>query len=317
MKRVTLKRKITPKRESAIKSAASKNVNANMLCEKAVLASLSILVWSGRKHDKKVSKEVDERHGAIDAGRYNKVLMDNQYIKDIRNNAQKCRLEHYTLTKPWMDEGPRVLPTELLVRHSAMVKEAREQHLELVEELYRAWPKMINEAKEKLNGLFNASDYPSQKTIRSKFSFELKLLPIPAAGDFRINVGNAQMKHIKADLEEHMREVMVNGNHDTRDRILEVVGAMAEKLRAFSPDAEDRAERGIFHSSLVQNVRDLVDILPAFNMSKDKKLQSLIDRMARELCEDEASSLRENDGLRDSVATAAEDILADVEKYFG
>lgn len=317
MKRVTLKRKITPKREAAIKATASKNFNADMLCEKAVLASLSISTWSARKHDKKVSKEVDERHNAKDAGRYNKVLMDNQYIKDIQKNAHACRVEHYNLTKPWMDEGPRVLPTELLVRHSAMVKEARERHFELVEDLHQEWPRMIAEAKEKLNGLFDENDYPSQKTIRAKFSFELKLLPIPAAGDFRIDIGNTQMKHLKEDLETHMREVMVNGNHDTRDRILDVVGTMAEKLRAFDPDAEDRSLRGIFHSSLVQNVRDLVEILPAFNMTKDKKLKSLIDRMARELCADEASELRDNKGLRDSVATAAEDILADVEEYLG
>lgn len=316
-KRVLKAKKMTAEQEAGIREKAKKNANPDMLCEKAVLASLSISLWTARKHDKKVTKEVDEYHGTKSAGRYHKTLMVSKLLEDIQKNAANCRLEHYRLTKPWMDEGPRVLPTELLSTHSQMIKEARERHFELVDEIHFEWDAMLREARKRLNGLFDKKDYPSKDTIRSKFAFEVKLLPIPAAGDFRIEVGTKQMELIKRDLEEHMREVMITGNHDTRDRIIDVVGHMAEKLRAFDPDAEDRAERGIFHASLVDNVRKLVEVLPAFNMSSDKKLDKIITRMAKELCADEAITLRENEGLRDAVAQSAESILAEVEKYLG
>lgn len=317
MKRVQLKRKMTPKRVDAINKAAKNNFDPGLLCEKAVLVSLNIALWSARKHDKKISRDVDEQHGTKSAGRYHKTLMMSKLLEDIQNNAGRVRLEHYNLTKPWMDEGPRVLPTELLERHSQMIKEGKEIHIDLVEQIYKEWDSLLSEAQERLNGLFEEKDYPSKQTIRSKFSFDVKLLPIPAAGDFRIDVGNKQLSYIKADLEERMREVMLTGNHDTRDRIVDVVGAMAEKLRGFNPDAEDRTSRGAFKSSLVDNVRKLVEILPAFNMSNDKRVDKIVARMAKELCAEEAKELRENEGLRDTVAASAESILSEVEKYFG
>jgi len=41
-----------------------------------MLCSLSIGMWSARKHDPEVSEEIAQRHGAQpDAGRYHKVLL--------------------------------------------------------------------------------------------------------------------------------------------------------------------------------------------------------------------------------------------------
>ena len=39
------------------------------------------------------------------------------------------------------------------------------------------------------NGAFEATDYPSQHSIRDKFRFRLDYAPVPDAGDFRISVG--------------------------------------------------------------------------------------------------------------------------------
>ncbi|MBV8674989.1 MAG: hypothetical protein JOZ33_16285, partial [Acidobacteriaceae bacterium] len=47
-----------------------------MITERAMLAAVHISIWTAVKHDRKVSREVAERHGAYDgAGRYNKQLL--------------------------------------------------------------------------------------------------------------------------------------------------------------------------------------------------------------------------------------------------
>ena len=46
------------------------------LATKAMLVDLSIRAWNARKFDKKITKEVAQRHGTTEkAGRYNKNLL--------------------------------------------------------------------------------------------------------------------------------------------------------------------------------------------------------------------------------------------------
>jgi hypothetical protein len=48
------------------------------LSSRAMLCSLSIGMWSARKHDPEAAEEIAQRHGAqADAGRYRKVLLPN------------------------------------------------------------------------------------------------------------------------------------------------------------------------------------------------------------------------------------------------
>jgi len=49
------------------------------LSSRAMLCSLSISMWSARKHDPEASEEIAQRHGAqADAGRYHKVLLPKE-----------------------------------------------------------------------------------------------------------------------------------------------------------------------------------------------------------------------------------------------
>ncbi len=53
----------------------------------AMLVSLNIRQWSGRKLDRAVTKEVDKSHGATDGGRYNKLLVDKAHLDPIAEVA--------------------------------------------------------------------------------------------------------------------------------------------------------------------------------------------------------------------------------------
>jgi hypothetical protein len=89
---------------------------------------------------------------------------------------------------------------------------------------------------------------------------------------------------------------------------------MAEKLKAFKPaQGGDRAE-GIFRDSLVENVRELVAVLPSLNITGDPTLAAVAARMEA-LCRDDADELRDNAAARASVAAEADAILADVGQF--
>ena len=81
------------------------------LSTRAMLCSLSISMWSARKHDPEVSEEIATRHGAqADAGRYHKVLLPKEALAEILKIVNEARQEHYFMTLPWGDDGYRVLP---------------------------------------------------------------------------------------------------------------------------------------------------------------------------------------------------------------
>jgi hypothetical protein len=92
---------------------------------------------------------------------------------------------------------------------------------------------------------------------------------------------------------------------------------MAEKLKTYKEKGEKAKgePRNYFRDSLVDNVRDLAALLPAFNLTDDPKVDALIDRINRELCSEDAKTLRKNADARESVAKSADEIVAEVGKF--
>src|SRR5215471_17281477 len=87
---------------------------ASPLSRKATLVAVQISQWTARKLDRRVTDEVNESHGAAkDAGRYNKLLIEAKRLERINSLVAAARTLHYTLTKPWADEGLRILPNVL------------------------------------------------------------------------------------------------------------------------------------------------------------------------------------------------------------
>ena len=83
-----------------------------MITEKVMLAAVHISVWTAVKHDRKVSREVADRHGAHQgAGRYNKQLFHGaQKPEELRSSAGQIRQHFYKVTAFVVRRGLSVLP---------------------------------------------------------------------------------------------------------------------------------------------------------------------------------------------------------------
>lgn len=170
-------------------------------------------------------------------------------------------------------------------------------------------------ARVRLNGLFDASDYPDARDIRGRFTFGVRVLPMPDARDFRVDISDAQAAAIRSDIEAATREALEVAMRDAWSRIVDVCGRMVERLNAYKPAANGTKAEGIFRDSLVENVRDLVSVLPGFNLTGDAFLSDVIGRMERDLCQTSADVLRDSAPARRETAAAAAQILADVSAY--
>jgi hypothetical protein len=287
------------------------------LSRKAVLVAVNISQWTARKLDRKVTDETNAKYNAADdAGRYNKLLVAKEHLAELTNMVSKARALHYSMTRPWADEGPRILPNALFGKFSDEFRTLKRDFNEAADRFAAAYPGFVAERKKALNGLYNEADYPSAEDIRSKFNLELTILPFPDAADFRSELDDDTVAEIREQLQIRTSSVIDNAMKHTVEQIADTVGRMAERLKAYD-ERKPGEKAGFFRDSLVENVRELADLLPAFNLTNDARLTAITERIKAELCTEDAADLRENEGARKSVQKSADDIVAAVSGLFG
>lgn len=290
--------------------------SASLLASRAMLASVKISQWAARKVDKRVTSETNRAHNAHqDAGRYSKALLAKEAMGAIVKASGEARTYHYAKTLPWLDDGARILSSSVYADYANVMRGIRHDFESAVETFVSSYPQFVEDAKIRLNGMFCEADYPDAEKIRSSFAFEVRILPVPTSTDFRVDIGDAQAEDIKLAIEAATHDALRFAMKDAFERVSSAVGHMLEKLQGYKPGSDGNRAEGIFRDSLVNNIRELVEILPSFNLINDSMLHSLTDRLNRELCSHDAGELRENEGLRADVASCAETILRDVSDY--
>jgi hypothetical protein len=287
---------------------------ATPLSRKAVLVSVNISAWSARKLDRRITAETNRKyHATEDAGRYNKRLLAGEHLAELTALVSKARHLHYRMTRPWADDGPRILANMLYTKFSDEFRVLKREFNDAADRFAKAYPSFVEDRKRALNGMFNAADYPSPKDIRSKFNLDLTVLPFPDAEDFRADLDDDTIADLKRDLQETSQQVAQKAMACTAQQIIETVGHMASKLKEYKTGEPGEH---LFRDSLVTNVRELAELLPAFNLTDDPRLTKITNRITKELCAEDAAILRANDDVRKSVQQSADEIVAAVGSLF-
>lgn len=275
--------------------------------ERAMLVNFHVAQWSATRSDPKVAAEIAARHGAkSDTGRYSKFLIERKHLEAIGKKAGEARQEHYRLTLPWADDGSRILPAAMYLEYTSKMSQYRSEFEQLVSDFAQVYPSLVDQARHDLNGLFNAADYPTD--ISSKFRMYHKVLPLPSAQDFRVDLSDAELRRVRTQIEETMQETTRAAMADCWKRLYDVISAVSERLN--DPKA-------IFRDSLIGNVRELVSILPSLNIANDPKLNELTESVRRTIARREPEHIRNDYIVRQDVAKQADAILAAMAGYTG
>ncbi len=295
------------------------------LSSRAMKCSLSISVWSARKHDPEASEEIATLHGArLDAGRYNKLLFPKKALEEIHKIVNQARQAHYFMTLPWDDDGYRVLPAAAYMEHTATLRCYLDCFMPAVDRLEQQFEELVRQEKTRLGTLFNPCDYPGitaegdrlrlmkPEELRSKFSFETKVLPLPDEADFRVSLGDEEKARIKRQIKATVEASLQVASRELWQRLYEAVSHMAERLQAYRA-TEDGVEHP-FRNSIVTNLVKLVDVLPKLNITNDADLDRLTEEVRASLIVD-PKDLRESEPLRAETAKVADAIAAQMRDY--
>lgn len=275
--------------------------------DKAVLVRLSISMYTARKYDKKASVEVAEAHGAVlDAGRFNKLLVDKKEINKMQKVVSLARLYHYTNTLPWLDTEQRILPSLNYFEYVSAMEKFKDEYMRVTDEFCDNWDDLVAKRKAELNTLGHDGDYRSRREIQSKFGFVYTFSPVPVSGDFRVGLREDEVQRIKDELDKQHLEAEQIMLKNLWDRVYENVRHMVNKLS--DVDA-------IFHKTLVSNLVDLTGLLTKLNVMNDPKLESMRLEIENNLCINTAEDLRKDNDLRVATAKKAQEILDKMQGY--
>jgi hypothetical protein len=276
------------------------------IADRAMLVSLTINQFNPVKTDKKITAEVATAHGSeVTMGRYAKSVIAKSALDRIRTLAGEVRQEHYRRTLPWSEDGARILTAQGFEEYSRFIRAKTDEWDAAVREFLDNWDSYVDDARVKLNGLFNAADYPPLDKVRQKFALKTSVKPVPVADDFRVALGASEVSAIKRQLTTELEGTVDAAMRSVWVQMRDVVAKMVERLKAYNPSKPSEAP---FRDTLVTNVRDLLDILPTLNLTADPTVVQFAEDM-RELVKYDASDLRDSQWRREDTARRAESIL--------
>ena len=236
------------------------------LQRKAMLANLNICQWSGRKYDKKVSTDVEVANQATDAGRFNKQLIDKKLLNEMSTIAGRLRVFHYENTLPWGDNGDRLLPSARFFDYTAAVAKYRDEFASAVSRFIAVYPSEVQAARVRLGLMYDPDDYPDASTLAARFTIEASFMPVPAAADFRVDLGDEEVAAIKTQINETVAARQLSALTELWGRLYVAVDNMQHALSAPAK---------IFRDSLVENLRELATLIPKLNIEDNERLNGV------------------------------------------
>ena len=286
------------------------------LTRDAMLVSLRINNWSGRRYDREASHDVAVRNDADpSAGRYNKRLLPKPAFADMTKTMSKARALHYDNTLPWDDTGARLLTVANYDHYTATIDELAEQLVTERNVFIADYGDNIDQARIGLGGLFRIDDYPSQDSLRHRFAIRYRIVPVPDAEHFIADLAAGDADRVKRDIEHLVQERLEDAITDLYKRLGEAVDHVVQRL-----DVDAEGKPLIFRNSLIGNIRDLVDIVPRLNIFGDERLAHLCQQVKDRIASVDPDELRPsasfNPVTRQRVRRDAEDLAAKFAGYF-
>ena len=259
------------------------------LSTRAMLVSLEINMWTARRLDKKITNEVAKDYGVGAAvGRYNKCLLIEDIngtpakeFKAVESAGNAARNEHYTQSLPWGQEGSRIVTAANFIEWANAMREAKDVFLKARQDFIDAYPRLVEQSRRYLTQMeattgktmFNESNYPTQARIERKFRFATGVLPLPDAGDFRVQLSSPQVAAIKAQIEGTINATVETATQDLFERLNDLARRVAHL----------GDPKSVIQKALAQDIKSVCAIAGRLNLTGNTYLDAFRERIVKEL----------------------------------
>lgn len=258
----------------------TETLDVQSIAARTKLVTLSTGMWRATRLHKGETRNENERHNT-DAARVSVRVSDHKALKELGQLHSAAYSEHKTLTLPTVQDGMRLVPAGREFEHSEKMREFSDKHNALVQAFLADYDNEREQAPARLNGLYDASMWPSHNAMVRKFSFKTRYLATPtdgAWGDFLAESSRA-------------------GVEDLRDRLTEALARVRDRC---STD-------GKLYATVFDSIRELVDLAPDLDLTGS--FAPVVQAM-KPLTGIHSEDLRDNERGRELAAERATSILS-------
>jgi hypothetical protein len=280
--------------------------NQISISSSAMLVDLSIGTWTARKLDRKVTDEVNTvKNASAGASRVNKNLLHGvDHLDRIIKYAASVRNWMYSKTLPWSDYGPRLIPTQAFFDFKQELDAHQKEFETMVQNFLHFYPTLISTQAFKLGAMFNRDEYPTVEEIEHKFRFNVSYLPVPTAGDFRVDVGSEAMEELRSQYEAEYARRWEGAVADIRTRLIDNLKHISDRL-----SSGEEGERKRFRNNILENFAETIATVRQLNITKDEAINALVEQSEKVIANVTIDEVKENDTVRADVRSKVDSIL--------
>jgi len=284
-------------------------VNAPSIASSAMLVEFSVSTWTARKKDRKATSDVAERNNLASKELTNvtKKLIDCEELSAVVKFGANARNIHYSMTMPWSDMGQRIVTTQQYFKYHEVMTELQQEFDRLAQAFLEVYDYEVTEMQLKLGDMWNRDEYPTADTIRDRFRMRISYMPLPDAGDWRIDIQNEAQQQLTQQYEQYYNNQIQSAMNDLWHKLYENLTTLVRQL-----DYDANGKRNRVYDSVFDRAHELVEMLSTCNVTGDSQMEAMRQRLDTALYGLTADAVKRDDTLRDNAREKVKDAIANL-----
>lgn len=272
----------------------------------AVLVDLDLPGYDPNKLDKKATDDTCRRtKSSVKRVKViKKLLTETGSIEYIQH---RLLTDLHDMTAPWK-RGQRIMSVESVDKFNAKAYAAKKELFEKLEGFRPNYEEAINvKAKEELGDMWDLKDYLSFEEFKQQWDIIVNWEPVPSTGHFIVDAQKKTVDSLTQSLAGAITNRYGNISRDLWSKMYKATAKIVERLSGeklrFREDKE-----------IMQSLRDLLELLPVLNLTRDGKLTSTMEEVKAKIADVSNTDLL-NEKKKDKVVKDAKKLLDEMDKY--
>jgi len=284
-------------------------VNAPSIASSAMLVEFSVSTWTARKKDSKATNDVAERNNLASNELTNvtKKLIDCEELSAVVKFGANARNIHYSMTMPWSDMGQRIVTTQQYFKYHEVMTELQQEFDRLTQAFLEVYDYEVTEMQLKLGDMWNRDEYPTADAIRDRFRMRISYMPLPDAGDWRIDIQNEAQQQLTQQYEQYYNNQIQSAMNDLWHKLHDNLTTLVRQL-----DYDADGKRNRVYDTVFDRAHELVEMLSTCNVTGDSQMEAMRQRLDTALYGLTADAVKRDDTLRDTAREKVKDAIANL-----
>jgi len=284
-------------------------VNAPSIASSAMLVEFSVSTWTARKKDSKATNDVAERNNLASNELTNvtKKLIDCEELSAVVKFGANARNIHYSMTMPWSDMGQRIVTTQQYFKYHEVMTELQQEFDRLAQAFLEVYDYEVTEMQLKLGDMWNRDEYPTADAIRDRFRMRISYMPLPDAGDWRIDIQNEAQQQLTQQYEQYYNNQIQSAMNDLWHKLHDNLTTLVRQL-----DYDADGKRNRVYDTVFDRAHELVEMLSTCNVTGDSQMEAMRQRLDTALYGLTADAVKRDDTLRDTAREKVKDAIANL-----